>query len=275
MTTQVPTRESARRSAAIERRGAGAPLLYLHGFLGEGVSSPGISVLAETAGVEIVRPSLPGFGGLDELEGLDDFEDLSFWLADLCDSLGFERCHLAGSCFGGWVAAEYAVRYPHRVESLVLTAPSGIEGDGLGPSEFFGVPFDRMAALLFDDPDQPMARVLQMMGAGGTGVGGDTAKAALPFLRALAAVARFAWNPPFVDPKLRDRLRRVRSRTLVVWGERDAFLPAGLADLWVESLPDARSVVIERCGHYPFMERPQRWAEVVGSFLAEATVGRS
>jgi len=50
--------------------------------------------------------------------------DFVSWLDELFDALGFERTHLAGLSYGGWLASEYALEHPDRVEKLVLIAPA-------------------------------------------------------------------------------------------------------------------------------------------------------
>jgi pimeloyl-ACP methyl ester carboxylesterase len=265
--TVIADRSEDRFASSIERHGSGPPVVYVHGFLGEGATSPGLAALAER-GFEILRIRLPGFGGMEELESIDDFDDLCFWLDDALSALGIDRFDLIGSCFGGWVVAEYAVRNPHRMRSIVVTSAPGLAAEGAKPAEFFGVPFDKMADLLFYDSTQPMAQVLKMAGAGGSRVPLANPEAVLPFLRALAAVARFSWNPYFCDPKLSGRLKRLGCRALVVWGAKDAFLPLEIGRLWERHLPASELVVLEDCGHYPVLEKPQQWAEAVAKFLS-------
>lgn len=47
-------------------------------------------------------------------------------LAQVMDALGIERAHISGESLGGWVAGEFALRYPQRVEHLVLNTAGGI-----------------------------------------------------------------------------------------------------------------------------------------------------
>ena len=50
--------------------------------------------------------------------------DFVSWLDELFDALGLEKTHLAGLSYGGWIASEYALEHPERVEKLVLIAPA-------------------------------------------------------------------------------------------------------------------------------------------------------
>jgi pimeloyl-ACP methyl ester carboxylesterase len=50
----------------------------------------------------------------------------ALWLDDLLDKLGVEAAGFVGVSLGGWLATDYAIRRPSRVERLALRAPGGI-----------------------------------------------------------------------------------------------------------------------------------------------------
>ena len=50
--------------------------------------------------------------------------DFVSWLDELFDALGLEKTHLAGLSYGGWIASEYTLVHPDRIEKLVLIAPA-------------------------------------------------------------------------------------------------------------------------------------------------------
>jgi pimeloyl-ACP methyl ester carboxylesterase len=263
LSTSIARQSTVRYTA--DRKGSGRPIVYLHGFLGEGIGTPAIDRLAED-GFEVVRPALPGFSSLDELEGIDNFEDLCFWLDDVLDAEDLDSPAIVGTCLGGWLAAEYAVRNPSRVEKLVLTGAPGIQTSNARPAEFFGVPFADMAELLFFDQSQPFAQIMKAASVVSNRPVASP-EAVLPFLRSLAATARFAWNPYFFDPKLEARLSRITCQTLVIWGADDKFLSPEIGQAWAGAIPEARFVVFEGCGHFPPLEKGDNWAREVLDFL--------
>lgn len=55
-----------------------------------------------------------------------DSDAYARWLDDVLDELGVEAAAVVGVSFGGWVATDYTIRRPHRVERLALRAPGGI-----------------------------------------------------------------------------------------------------------------------------------------------------
>ena len=56
-------------------------------------------------------------------------------------------------------------------------------------------------------------------------------------------------------------------RTLVVWGADDRLVPLAYGEAWARSIPGARLVTLDRCGHLPPLEQPERFAEVALGFL--------
>ena len=83
---------------------------------------------------------------------------------------------------------------------------------------------------------------------------------------------KFGWQPRWYDPDLEKWLHRIKLPALVVWGDDDKIMPAAYAELWRERLPDARLVMIEKCGHVPQVEK-SRGADRrrLRDFLAEAS----
>ena len=85
-------------------------------------------------------------------------------------------------------------------------------------------------------------------------------------LHARVAAARLAWQFPY-DRKLRDRLRRATLPALVVWGEQDRLVPLAHAHAFAAGLPDAHLQVMPGAAHYPYLEQPDAFAELVEDFV--------
>jgi pimeloyl-ACP methyl ester carboxylesterase len=246
----------------------GHPLLYLHSAGGE--TGPMVSVWLEAmaaGGREIVMPMMPGFAGSAGITEIEVIEDLVFHLLDLLRLLDLEgerRPHVVGLSLGGWLAAELACRYPERIASLTLVNPAGLYVPGAPIAELFGIPLDELAELVFASQDHPVARAMRSLGdalrADPTAVPFDALR---PFMEALAAAARVAWNPYFHNPLLRRRLHRVTVPTLVVAGEQDRLIPPVHAETYAELIPGARADHIASGAHMVPLENPQELAELV------------
>src|ERR1700712_3438605 len=116
-------------SLEIEEQGQGRPILFLHP--GEGLQ-PNRAWLGELAKTHrVIAPHHPGFGGSVLPDWIGTVDDLAYLYLDLAGQLGLENAVLAGACFGGWVAAEMAVRNTARFAGLLLAAPLGIKVGGV------------------------------------------------------------------------------------------------------------------------------------------------
>lgn len=83
--------------------------------------------------------------------------------------------------------------------------------------------------------------------------------------RALLALYRHA-DPPRLAAAGAD-LGRLRCPSLVLWGERDPYIPTRFADAYAAALPDSRLKLLPRAGHWPWIDDPDT-VERIHSFLA-------
>src|SRR5258705_7128503 len=147
------------RKVAIAETGAGAPLVYLHGFADvhsvAGDLLPFHLRLARHASV--IAPAHPGCNGSDELQPCS-IDDVVFHYLELFDAIGLPRFDLVGHCAGGWIAAELAVRHPERVARLTLIGACGLFVPGEPIGDVFmhaqpdrGTDLSSLRAMLFAD----------------------------------------------------------------------------------------------------------------------------
>jgi pimeloyl-ACP methyl ester carboxylesterase len=245
------------KSIQLHEGGDGPPLLYLHGA-GTYWWLPAHDRLA--ARRRVVLPVHPGFGDSTGGEEIEDIEDLVFHVLDVLDELGLDRVDLAGLSLGGWCAAELALRQPQRVNRLVLVNAAGLRLRDVPTPDLFLLTPAESRETLFADPRGPIAM------------------AAIPdappppekmvyILRGREAAARLLWNPHVRYRKLMSRLDRVKTPTLVVWGAQDKLFPLAYGEAYARAIPGAKLVTIDRCGHLPPVEQPERFAQAVLEFL--------
>jgi pimeloyl-ACP methyl ester carboxylesterase len=243
------------RATRIVRSGRGRPLLWLHDTTGNRWT-PGHDALVRHH--EVIAPSLPGFDDSTTLGRIDRPEDVVFWLLDLWDALSLERPVLLGCGLGGWIAAEFAARYPERLGRLVLVDAYGLQVDGALAADEFALTPPMLRPLVFADPEASLAREWLP--------DAQPSERIESALHARVAAARLAWQFPYC-PKLRDRLARAKVPALILWGSQDRLVTPAHAHAYAASLPDARMVVVSGAGHYPYLETPDRFAEEVERFL--------
>lgn len=244
------------------RGGDGPTLLYLHSLLGETRWLPFHQKLAGR--FDVIAPAHPGLGASEPIE-IDAVEDVVFHYLDLLDALEIRRTRVVGVSFGGWIAAELAVRAPERVERLVLADACGLPDAERPAVNVLAVRNDLkgMRSLYFADPDGPMADVALPKKAGSDRV--ESARTACTLATSV--------SPSLASPKLERRLRRIACPTLVIWGDRDGVVPVSHAERYHAAIPGAELTILEGCGHLPPFECEERFVDAVTGFLLPARRG--
>jgi len=249
------------RPTVLLHAGAGTPFVYLHSSLGEAAMwLPFFQTWAKK--FRVLVPQHPGFcqsGGLDQI---DTIEDMAFHYVELFDALGLEQVILGGVSVGGWIAAEFAVRWPERVKKLWISNAPGLWVEGAPLGDLFRIMQDRdkLRELLFYDPQSYMAKMIIKDQA--------DEQQMLAAYQNMAALARLVWERPY-DPKLAARLHRVRCPTLLLWGGDDRLVPPAYGEAYHQYLPHAEWKVIPKCGHLLMFERENEFVETISRFCAE------
>jgi pimeloyl-ACP methyl ester carboxylesterase len=72
-----------------------------------------------------------------------------------------------------------------------------------------------------------------------------------------------------VGEDLRGILSSVRVPTLIIWGDRDQEVPLSSMEIMARGIQGARLEVLEGAGHFPFVDRPDRFGQLVREFLCQ------
>jgi pimeloyl-ACP methyl ester carboxylesterase len=241
--------------------GTGSPVLVLHEGTGLVSDAAFLGMLAEAH--RVIAPSHPGFGGSTRPGNIDSVDDLAYFYLDLLDQLGIDECALVGCCFGGWIAAELAVRSPGRFSHLVLVDSVGIRV-ATAPTEpdfadIWAVSYADLATRSAVDPE--VRRRL-------FGFAEMSNEQAVAWTRNNDALALYAWQPYLHSPKLRSRLSRIRASTIVLWGAADRIADPAYGRAFAESIPGAEFEIIRDAAHLPHLEQPKEFSLRVKEFLS-------
>ena len=72
--------------------------------------------------------------------------------------------------------------------------------------------------------------------------------------------------PEKVLARAGEQLSAITAPTLVVWGEKDPYIPPAFAQAYADALPNATAQVIAGAGHWPWLQEPEL-VQTVSSFL--------
>jgi 2-hydroxy-6-oxonona-2,4-dienedioate hydrolase len=191
-------------------------------------------------------------------------------LRGFMDAMGIEKAAISGESLGGWVAAQFTLDHPHRVQKLVLNTTGG-----------------RTAY------PQVMARIVDLSMAAVNDPSWDRIKSRLEFLMAdpakvhddlVATRQRIYAMPGMVDAMRRnlvlqnmetrkrnlipdDKWAAISAPTLVLWTSHDPTAAATEGKKIADLIPGAQFVVLEGCGHWPQFEDATTFNRLHLSFL--------
>jgi pimeloyl-ACP methyl ester carboxylesterase len=235
------------------------------------------------AGFHVIAFDQLGFGKSDKPA---EFPYTSESMAEVVDevlaSLGVERAVLVGHSMGGQVALATALRFPARVEALVLTAPAGFESISKREKRWF----EQVFSTAF------------VKGAGEYQIWGSVRVANFARWRddlewLIEERVRLAKSPEFdayayaqvrsVDglahnEVVRENLEKISVPTLIIFGEEDRLIPnpylhggrvRSVMQYGASKLKNARLEGLSGCGHSVQMDCPNEYNPIVLAFLQE------
>jgi len=239
------------------RKGSGRPVLFLHPGDGFDPEDAFLDALATTH--DVIAPWHPGFGHSDMPDGWLGVDDLAFFYLDLMDQLDLTDVALIGSSFGGWIAAEVAVRGSNRIARLVLIDALGIKVGDRTTRDITDFHFTEPTELEARKWANPDGRQPELMSYD------DDALTAV--VRSREAFTHFGWKPYMHNPALARWLHRIATPTLVLWGAQDGIVTPDYGRAYAERIPGARFDAVENAGHFPHIEQPEASLELVRGFI--------
>ena len=247
--------QAAGRRLVLWRGGSGPHLVLLHGSghqAGAWVAvAPG---LLRDHTVHVF--DLPGHGDSEPQEGPLRMAEVVAGLEEYLLALD-GKTTLVGNSFGAWLATVHAHRHPERVERIVLVnggALFNLPAAGLSLTPADRETARRTMAALRDpaSPELPDAVLDDIVKRAGSG-----------------PIGRMFQDPAGLMGHLLDgRLGEVTVPVDLLWGASDKLMTLDYARRMADQLPRSRLTVLERCGHIPASECPERFLEALRGVLA-------
>ncbi len=250
-----------------EITGQGDPVLLVHaGIADSRMWDDQVRGLSSTH--TVVRCDLRGFGRTRRGSvRFSHYRDL----ATLLDSLGIRSAHVVGSSFGASVALDFALAYPQRVRSLVLSAPAV---SGAKPSREMAI---------IDSTEESYLLGKDLVGAARFGVqtwivgryrSAESVPAGLQD-RVLQMEMQNYECPSVAEavavplaPRAFHRLEQVCVPTMVLIGAKDQPFFRTLGAVLARRIHGALKIVVPDVAHLINMEKPELFTRLVNSFIS-------
>jgi pimeloyl-ACP methyl ester carboxylesterase len=258
--------------------GEGPVVLLVHGL--SGCWQNGLETIPHFArDHRVIAIDLPGFGESEMPAKEISISRYADTIDALLDVLEIDQpVRLIGHSMGGFIGAELGIRYPQRLERMVLIAAAGLSVEYIRTQRqeglrhraeniaFFNIGWLASRSTMVVRRRRLRAGLLLIVAARpdrlppeityelvkGSGKEG--------FNDALDALCSYP---------IRERLPEIESPVLIVWGTKDRLVPLKDASVFEELIGDSRKLIYKDTGHLTMLERPARFNRDVEEFLRE------
>lgn len=208
--------------------GEGPPVVLIHGGANDWHEwERNIAFLAQD--FRICAPDFPGFG----LSQSPNVAVSPYWsislLKNLMDALSITTAHLIGHSLGGVLSLAFALDFPERVDKLVL-----VDSGGFGEISQSG---QLRLSLL--------STIKRLFGKG-SNVKYENGPSTWLFI---------------------NRLHEVKPPVMIIWGEKDPYVPVSQAKLAHSLIPNSQLYIFSRCHHAPQKECAEEFNNLICHFL--------
>lgn len=262
---------------AFRMAGSGPALLMIHG-IGDS-SATWRTVMPDLArDYTVIAPDLLGHGASAKPRGDYSVAGYANAMRDLLTVLDIDRVTVVGHSLGGGVAAQFAYEYPDRFERLVLVSTGGVSRTVSPLLRLAAAPgVDLMMPVLSAGPMRAGGRAVgEVLRFFGSGLGIDLEEilrvfGSLPDAESRHAIVRtlrasIDWHGQVIT--MLDRAYLVKDvPTLLVWGAKDAIIPAAHGHDAHRAMPGSRLEVFDDAAHFPHHTDPARFLRVLRDFL--------
>ena len=256
---------------AFEARGAGPPLLLVHGFTGCASAWPPPLRAGLERAFRVIAVDLPGHGAAAPRSAPADWglERVVDELCGVLDTCGARRALWAGYSMGGRIALGAGVLRPERVAALVLESASpGLRGEPEraqrhADDDELAQRLEREGLEAFVARWMAQPLFVSQRALGPERLEAERRRRLRCDAASLAACLRGLGSG--AQPPLWDALEKLRAPALLLAGELDTKFRA-IAREMAERLPDARVRELAGCGHAGHLEDPEAWLAAVSRF---------
>jgi 2-hydroxymuconate-semialdehyde hydrolase len=249
--------------------GSGAPIVFLHG------SGPGVTAWANwnklfpilSDQFRIIAPDMAGFGFTERKE--TDVYTMNNWVQqtiDLMDALKLEKAHIVGNSFGGALALSLAIKYPERVDRLVLMGAMGVS---------FPISYGLDQVWGYEPSVENMEELLEIFTYNHSFATKDLVKTR--YESSIQPGFQESFSSMFPAPRQKsveamagnqNYIRNIPHRTLIVHGREDRVIPIETSMKLINLIDNAELHVFGHCGHWTQIEKTNEFADLLRNFFS-------
>ncbi|MCL1790437.1 MAG: alpha/beta fold hydrolase [Peptococcaceae bacterium] len=248
--------------------GQGFPLVLLHG------SGPGVSAWANWNKLfpllkdkyRVIAPDMAGFGYSERVPGA--VYNMNNWVQqaiDLFDALKIDKANLVGNSFGGALALCLAIKYPERINKLVLMGSMGVS---------FPLTYGLDRAWGYTPSEANMEELLEIFTYDHSFVSKELIKTR--YESSMQPGFQESFSSMFPEPRQngvenmagnKAYIRNIPHETLIIHGREDRVIPLENSYQLLQLIDKAQLHVFGRCGHWTQIERTAEFGQLLLNFF--------
>ncbi|RUA12597.1 MAG: alpha/beta hydrolase [Flavobacteriia bacterium] len=233
--------------------GKGLPIIFLHGLMGNLSNFDAILNYFSNNGYRILMPELPIYS-MPVLK--TNVKNISLFVERFAKFKGLDKYILVGNSLGGHVALYHAKLNPEKVLGIVLTGSSGLYENSMGgsyPKRGNYEYIEKKTQEVFYDPEIATKEIIDEVY--------ESVNNRNKLIRTLA-IAKSA-----IRHNMASDLPNMTMPVCLIWGKNDSVTPPEVAEEFKELLPNSELNWIDKCGHAPMMEHPDKFIEIMEKWL--------
>ncbi|KPA10864.1 Diacylglycerol O-acyltransferase [Candidatus Magnetomorum sp. HK-1] len=250
-------------------QGEGPTIVLLHGMLAS-LQTWDDWVESLGAHYRIIRLDIPGFGLTDHFENFTKDVCVDF-LNQFFEALDLEKVDIAGNSIGGYIAWNYALKYPEKVNKLVLIDSVGYPQDLPRIVNFVNIPgmkklasritprifIEKNIKEIYGDKSKVTDELIDLYHD--MLINQQNRGVFIDFFRLLKKESS--------SILLSEGINEIKAPTLLMWGKNDPWVPVTVVKDWERDLASSKTILYDGVGHLPMEEIPQQSAYDAHAFL--------
>ena len=256
-----------------QEKGEGIPLVLIHGYASSTYSWKDVFEPLSKK-YRVIAVDLKGFGFSEKPDGDYSRRAQGEMVAGLLEQLKIEKAWLAGNSMGGEIVLNIALQHPEKVLGLILIDSAGVKIPGrvsLAPWYVQTPIVGRVLSALALTSNKLVRQGLEKSFYDDSKIADERVnyyyqplKTRAGQLAALRARTQFALSP------IEDKLNQINLPTLIIWGAEDEIIPLEAGQKMNSEIRNSKLVVIEKCGHLPQEEMPERIVNETVNFIEQS-----
>lgn len=238
-------------------------VILLHG-LGGSIGNWATNTAALAASYHVIALDQVGFGKSDKPFMKYRVAMYVDFLDKFMSELKIEKASLVGNSMGGWVAGLMAIKYPNRVEKIVLADAAGIV-----PANFSEADVYQLNNSTRDEIRANLKRIFATPALQNNETLVDQFLTQRVMTNDGGTINALIESIKRKEDFLNGRLAEIKKPTLIIWGKQDGLLPVADAYTFNKGIAGSELIVFDGCGHVPQFEKALDFNKAVLAFLAK------